>query len=226
MATIQTFDYSVDLLSAILWEYNTATSLQALLQAKQDWYNTNQQEFWENWETNVFDLRTCNDFGCSVWAIILGIPVTLVTGTVPNPGTPFGFDATNLSNFSGAYNFASTSAEPIDFTTAEKRLILQLRYRQLVARGTIPEVNKILADLIVPTYGKCYMLDGLNMSQRLITLFSVNSALAIILTEYDLIPRPAAVKMAVIDTTIPVFGFGPTNQNFGNGGFCPYDLSV
>lgn len=221
MATIQEFDFSVDLLKAIIWEYNTATNLQALLQSKQDWYTANQTQFWTDWYNNVFNLETANDFGCAVWAIILDVPITLLTPPVKSKRTPFGFDATNRSNFNN-YNFSPTASEPVDFTTAEKRLILRLRYRQLVARGTVPEINKILADLIVPVYGPAYILDGLNMTQRLICKFPIPSSLQTILTDYDLIPRPAAVQMTIVDTTIPVFGFGPRNVNFGHGGFSPY----
>ena len=74
-ATIQEFDFSVDLLQAILWQYNNATSLQSLLNSEQAWVIENQTEFWENWLRDVFDLRTANEFGLSVWSIILGIPL-------------------------------------------------------------------------------------------------------------------------------------------------------
>jgi len=208
-------------LKALLWQYNNADNLTGILKAKQIWYDENQQQFWEDWFANVFNLDTANDFGCVVWAIILGLPVSLIIGPVPNTLTPFGFDVTNKSNF-GPYNFSSTGTAEIGFTTAEKRLILKLQYRKLTARGVIPETNKILKDLIVPTYGACYMLDGLHMNQRLICKFSIPYALNIILTEFDLIPRPSTVDQTIIDTTIPVFGFGPTNKNFNNGGFSPY----
>lgn len=71
----QLFDFSVDVMQALLWQYDTADALPAIIASKQKWYTDNQQFFWENWFINVFDLRTANDFGCSVWAIILGIPL-------------------------------------------------------------------------------------------------------------------------------------------------------
>lgn len=221
--TIQQFDFSVDLLKALLWEYNQAGTLQSLLNAKQIWYNTNQRDFWQNWLTNVFDLRTANEFGCIVWALILGIPVDLITNPNPSARHPFGFDVTTKTNFNN-YNFSSSGTSRVSFTTAEKRLILRLRYRKLVSRGVIPETNQILKDLIIPTYGECYMLDGLNMTQRLITRFAIPSALGAILTEFDILPRPGGVRMIVVDRSIPVFGFGPANVNFEHGGFNPYDL--
>lgn len=218
---ILTVDFSVDILKSILWEYNKAGNLQALLTSKDAWYQTNYSSFWSRWFTNVFNLDTANDFGCNVWAIILGLPTTLLTNPEPNAKAPWGFDVFNPTNFDN-FNFSSTGSSQISFTTAEKRMILKLRYRQLVSRGTIPEINKILKDIIEPIYGVSYMLDGHDMTQTLICLFAIPFKLNVILTEYDLIPREAGVGQKVVDTTIPIFGFGPTNVNFGHGGFSPF----
>lgn len=220
MPTIQEFDYSVDLLKAILWQYNSAPNLQAILTAKQQWYNENQTEFWEDWFTDVFNLETCNDFGCVVWALILGLPVALISTPTPDAQTPFGFDAVNLSNFDG-YNFTSNTSTVVGFTLAQKRIILRLRYRQLVSRGTIPETNKILKD-ILGSFGSIYMLDGLDMTQTLVCNFPIPAFLSAIFSEFDIIPRPGAVQMKVVDGTIPVFGFDQYNQNFTHGSFSPF----
>ena len=72
---IQSFDFSVNLLQALLWEYNEASNLQSILTQKQAWYNTNQSNFWNNWIVNVFDMRTANEFGLTVWSIILDLPL-------------------------------------------------------------------------------------------------------------------------------------------------------
>jgi hypothetical protein len=74
MALQQSFDFSVNLLQALIWRYNKVERLLALLQSKQDWFDTNQEGFWSDWFNNVFNLDTANEFGCNVWAIILGIP--------------------------------------------------------------------------------------------------------------------------------------------------------
>jgi hypothetical protein len=93
-SAIEDFDFSVDILSALLWRQNNATTLQSLLQQKQDWYNENHTQFWQDWYTNVFNLQTANEFGLSVWAQILGIPLTLIVA--PNAGPQFGFDFPEL----------------------------------------------------------------------------------------------------------------------------------
>ena len=74
---IESYDFSVNLMRALLWQYNDAENLQSVLQQKQDWYTINQTEFWQDWYDNVFNLLTANQFGLNVWAIILGLPLNV-----------------------------------------------------------------------------------------------------------------------------------------------------
>jgi len=92
--SIEDFDFSVDILSALLWRNNQSANLQSILQQKQDWYAANHEQFWTDWCTNVFNLETANEFGLSVWAQILGIPLSLIVA--PNTGPQFGFDFPEL----------------------------------------------------------------------------------------------------------------------------------
>lgn len=197
MANIQTFDFSVDLLQSILWEYNTAPNLQALLEAKQAWYDVNQTAFWENWITDVFDLRTCNDFGCAVWAIILGIPAGIVTGPISNGKQPWGFDTSNLTNFNG-YNFTGTTTTTITLSTAQKRMLLQLRYRQLTSRSTIPETNQILKS-VLGSFGLMYIVDNHDMTATLTCKFVIPTFLYLLFS-LDIIPRPECVSLGILQS--------------------------
>jgi len=202
--TIQSYSFNANLLSSILWQYGQSTNLQALLTAKQNWYNTNETQFWENWITNVFDLTTANQFGCVVWAIILGIPTSYITPGVTNTKpfgvgpdtitTPAGLNGFQNFNYS---NFASANAGEIVLTLPDIRIILQMRYRQLISRGTVSEVNKILKDILVPLYGPIYMQDNLNMTQTVVCVNGINSFLGFIFTELDILPRPAGVQLLV-----------------------------
>jgi hypothetical protein len=195
MSNIQAFDFSVDLLKSILWEYNTALNLQGILEAKQSWYNVNQTAFWTNWITDVFDLQTCNDFGCAVWAIILGIPIGIVTAPIVNGQQPWGFDTTNLTNFNG-FNFTSTTITTIILTTAQKRTLLQLRYRQLTCRTTIPETNQILKS-VLGSFGLMYITDNYNMTATLNCVFAIPTFIYLLFS-LDLIPRPECVSLTIV----------------------------
>lgn len=215
---IQKFDFSVDLLRAILWEYNDATSLLSLLRQKQDWYNINVRDFWDNWITNVFDLRTCNDFGLNVWSIILGLPLYVTTKPDPLTKATWGFGFTFYKNFNRG-NFSNFSNSGTSALSTEiKRLALRLRYFQLTSSGTVPETNRMLSYLFAP-YGKVYLLDGLNMTQTYVFTFPVPVGIRYLLDNFDILPRPAGVKSKYLDGTESYFGFGIFRLNFNRGQF-------
>lgn len=215
MSRVQTFDFSVNLLRALLWQYNDAARLQSLLEQKQAWYDDNQKAFWDRWLIDVFDLRTANDFGLAVWAIILDIPLAVPSqgDAADKPIWGFGQYRQNFGNG----NFASISSSSL--TTEQKRLVLRLRYFQLVTTGAVPEVNEFLAYLFGPL-GKAYVNDGLAMNARYVFEFPLPSQLQMVLTEFDLLPRPAGVKVDfVVIGEADGFGFGRYRQSFNQGNF-------
>ena len=212
---IQEFDYSLDLLTALLWEYNTASSLTSLLESKQAWYDQNVSAFWETWYTNVFSLDTANDFGLAVWSIILDLPLFQTTNPDP-PGKPiFGFGISNQNFENGNFSNINQSA---GFNTEEKRLLLKLRYFSLVSRCAVPEINSFLAYVFEP-FGTVYILDGLDMTITYVFSYQINSTLLDVMLRYQLLPKAAGVGVKIIDLTRPIFGFGISNQNFENGNF-------
>lgn len=89
MATIRQFSFDVDLLRPLLWQYDGAPRLKTILQAENAWYAENHTQFWEDWQRDVFDLTTANDFGCAVWARILGMP--LIAAQTSSTVDRFGF---------------------------------------------------------------------------------------------------------------------------------------
>lgn len=238
---IQQFDFSVDLLRALLWHYNDAPLLQSLLQSKSDWYERVQNEFWTNWVKDVFDLRTANDFGLAVWAIILDMPLTVDVGADAPGKINFGFGSFH-NNFDNG-NFTRGSGQGTRLSTEQKRIVLRLRYFQLVTRGAIPEINRFLqilfpgtvlssgSDYVLPGYVDpsyvsggsitvkpfVYALDGLDMTMEYVFTSAPSSELQFVLQQYDLLPRPAAVKVTYRVSTRKAFGFGPLRLNFDNG---------
>lgn len=212
---IQQFDFSVNLLRALLWQHNEAARLESLLTQKQAWYDEKQRDFWNDWIVNVFDLRTADDFGISVWAIILGLPLTQ-SRSADDPDKPiwgFSIDDENFTNG----NFANTSG--FSLTTDECRILLFLRYFQLVTRATVPEINTFLAHVFVDS-GTAYVSDGLNMTARYAFGFTMSDDFQTALTYFDLLPRPAGVFVDfVIVPDADGWGFGPPHFNFTNGNF-------
>lgn len=215
-ATIQPLDFSVDLLQSLLWQYNSATNLQGILQGKQNWRNANQSDFWTNWIRDVFDLRTANEFGLRVWAIILDMPLFL-NSTPPVATKPtWGFGSFR-KNF-GRGNFSSTTGSSAYLPVEAKRLALQMRYFKCVTSGCIPEINRELAFLF-GKYGGAYVLDGLDMTMSYRFKFPLAWWMKFIFDEFDLLPRPASVKISYSDGTRKFFGFGAYRVNFQRGNF-------
>lgn len=215
-AQIQEIDFSVDLLRVLLWQYNDAARLQTLIEKKQAWYDTHQRDFWTAWVRDVFDLRTANDFGCAVWSIILGQPL-VADVSASGPDYPaFGFGDFGM-NF-GHGNFARGNGSQ-GLSVEQKRIVLRLRYRQLVARGTVPEINALLADLL-GDLGQAYVLDNEDMTMTYVFGFEPSSALLQVLDMFDILPRPAGVKVnRLTPANSNRFGFAPYGQNFNNGTF-------
>ena len=210
---IQSFDFSVGLLRALLWQYNEATNLQALLADKAAWYEANQSGFWRDWIADVFDLRTANDFGLSVWSVILGLP--LYVNGADDAGPFFGFDDQTGFNFdNGIFGDQST----YELSTETKRIALRLRYFQLTSSGTVPETNRML-ESVFGGLGRAWLLDYHNMTQRYIFNFPLPYDLQYLFNHYDILPRPAGVASSYADATLTYFGFAPGDYNFDNGNF-------
>lgn len=212
MARVQQFDFSVDLLRALLWQYNDAVNLQSILNQKSEWYTREHTEFWTDWARDVFNLRTANEFGLSVWAVILNMPLTFgVPGTGDRP--VFGFGPFN-ENF-GNGNFGRDSAGVATLTVEQRRLVLRLRYFQLVSDGTVPHTNAVLRDV----FGNGYVVDPLDMTCRYVFPRELPSNVMTVLQNFDVLPRPAGVKIEILIETDNVFGFAPIYLNFENGPF-------
>lgn len=213
---IKTYSCSINLLRSLLWQDENTTNLQGLLNAKQAWYQTNHCDFWNAWVVDVFDLNTANDFGLSVWAVILDLPLYGTNTPSPANYPAFGFDSNSAENF-GAGNFATDSNSDFLLTTEQRRTMLKLRAFNLFTRATIPEINRFLQVL----FGNraIYALDGLNMTMTYINTETLAPELRGAMVEYDLFPRPATVRLNFTDATFDAFGFNPTSQNFDNGNF-------
>lgn len=216
MATVQGFDSSVNLLQAILWQYEDAERLLAIARAKQDWVDSNQTEFWQSWYRDVFNVDTANDFGLSVWGRILNVKMSVSVAPQPNK-ISFGFGSYN-ANFNNG-NFGVDRDKTVGLTLEQKRTVIKMRYFQLTSRCTATEINEFLSGMF-GSQGSVYVIDSYDMSFiTFLFTFSPSSQLQFILDEFDLLPRPAAVGARWVAQGRESFGFGPDNLNFNNGSF-------
>lgn len=213
-ATIQQFNYAVNILQTLLWQYQNAPNIKALLEDKQDWYNTKQSQFWVDFYNDIFNLKTANDFGLAVWAIILGAPIVY---NLPGAGTKaWGFEEFRF-NFNNG-NFSNNSGVVFALSSESARAVLRLRYYQLTGECTVPALNRMLAD-VFEGYGTAYVLDGLNMTQAYIFNFQLSQDLQFAFTNFDVLPRPAGVGSSYKVVIPPIWGFNSDAVNFDHGNF-------
>ena len=227
---IQTFDYSVDVLQAILWQYDSAPNISSLLTAKSTWYATNQTGFWTDFYNNIFNLKTANFFGLSVWSYILHVPLFVNPSPDP-PGKPlWGFNAfapswPTLENTYSNFFFGnfSSSVGGLVLTLAEQRLLLQIRAYQIVSSGNIWDINAFFKFLFTnnpewPAGASINALDGFNMTMTYVFNFDISYSLAQALKLYDVLPRPAGVGINyVVIPVVPVVA----GDTFGFNAFAP-----
>lgn len=223
MNTIQSIDYQVDLLRVILWQYSDAERLQAIIRAKELWYEKNHSQFWRDWFRDVFDLKTANDFGLSVWAKILDFPITVETQESPNNYLAWGFsttvgaDESPISNFANG-NFATPGDELEGLTTEQKRFILRLRFHSLFSDLTVTRINEALNDV----FGEdnyVYVLDNNDMTITYVFSVIPDSKTLFLIENFDLLPRPSGVSYDIRIVPQVSFGFDEYRQNFDQGNF-------
>src|SRR5690606_18991371 len=155
----QEFDFSVDLMRSILWQYEGAPKMVALARAQQSFSDSRNGEFWTDWIRDVFDLTTANDFGLAVWSRILDYPITLKSEKRIS-GAVFGFGG-NHKNFEKG-NFGIGEDQETLLGTEEARKLLRLRWLKLTMRPTIPNINMMLAEVFGP--GEVFVVDSYDMT--------------------------------------------------------------
>jgi hypothetical protein len=209
---IQKFDFSNDASKAILWGQSQSTILKGLIQKQAEWFDLNHTQFWDNWYRDVFNLETANDFGLRVWCIILDLP--LFDRNLNQDVWGFGDSRKNFNHG----NFKK-SGSGIILTLEQIRMLLQLRYWQLVTRCSVPQDNAQLKRILFDELGDVYILDGLNMSIVVIFQLTPPPEVLQVIKDYDLIPRSCAVKIKYKSMEKKSWGFGPNRFNFNNGNF-------
>lgn len=200
---IEEIDYSIDLTQAILWQYSSSPNLLSLINSKQNWYDINQTEFWSDWYDDVFNLLTANNFGLSVWAIILDIPYLVLN--VNNNKPIWGFNELPTINHYVNFNrgtFANVSSSRIVLTVEEQRIFLRLRYFQLTNNGTVPLINEFMDSVFNDPaglyQGGAWVLDNFDMTMTYVFACGISQPLLQALVIYDVLSRPDGVRLNYI----------------------------
>lgn len=178
MTKIFEYNPEIDLQKHIIWQYGNSPALQTLINKKQDWYNKNQTEFWQNWTKDVLNIATANDFGLSVWGNLLQVPRTY------------------------QINGVMTSLDKEEY-----RLLLRGRLLYLRTNGSVPEINQYLK-LLFEADGTAFVRDNLDMTMTYILDFTPTPEQLTVLLNTNVLPRPVGVgyKIYVLPDE-DIFGF-------------------
>ena len=206
----------IDLTSAIDWQRGSASKLNKLIALKQAWYQKNHCDFWNNWVVDVFDLRTANEFGLSVWSIILDLPLFDQSEKSP-PDYPAIYFGANRRNFSNG-NFGKNASTVDSLTVNQKRIMLQLKALILNMRSSTYEINKKLSALFGAR--QVYVIDNLDMTYTYVISNPELRSFISVIQDYDLLPRPSCVSVDVVISSNPTpYLFGDKRDNLSRGNF-------
>jgi hypothetical protein len=137
-----------DIEQALKWMHSNAPNIQSLIMQKKAWYAKYQDQFWADWQANVFNLDTANNFGLMIWCIILGVPSQLFGLYPPDRAFAYGefrqnFVGSTGPNPSPGGNFYG-GGEFTLLTAKEIRWALKLRYSMLVGNARLMYINRML----------------------------------------------------------------------------------
>lgn len=186
-------DLNVNLLRSILWQYENAEGLKALVIGQQEWINENHTDFWNDWIRDVFNLKTANEFGLAVWSRILNVPLTIEREE--NLDDVFGFGAEHENFNNGGFGTAAGAIDNVSVDQARKMLLS--RYLTLTCAPTAPNINMILEVLFGE--GAAYVVDSLDMRYTYTFNGELDYRARELIKNVDFLPKPSAVG---VDFTI------------------------
>lgn len=195
---IETFNYNINVLAVLIWQYENSENIKTLIINKNIWDSLYGTLFWDSWYSDVFNLATADLFGLTVWSIILDLPL-FVPISSPNPAAPvWGFNELPFPTVNENLNFthgnlAGALVIPT-LTEDEQRIALQLKYYQLVSRGAVTEVNQFLHYLF-GGMGGAWMIDNFDMTITYQFNFDINPVFLTVIANYELLPKPAGINV-------------------------------
>lgn len=187
------YNYQQDLSKIILWQYDDAEKLKALVANEQNFMDVAVTKFWDDFNKNIVNLSTCNTFGLELWGRLLGVarPTYLDEGV------------------------------EVEYNDEQYRLVLRARIFLLTFDGSIYSLNKFFK-MIFPEF-PVIIMDNYDMTVTIGFVQEPTDDIKTILSDSNFLPRPAGVEYIMDWQTdySKVFGFeGQTpTQGFDNGTF-------
>ena len=180
------FTFDTNLIQNILWQYEKAECLKTLISRKENWYNTNLNDFWLKIVEDFLNIRTATDWGLSLWGKILNV--------------------SRIYNVNGTQTTLSTELY--------RRLILG-KMSLIRSNGTVPEINKylnfIFSDHLQSSAYAAVVQDNYDMSVYYVLNFTPTAEELALIYSRTFLPTPAGVrdKIYLLEQST-IFGFADT----------------
>jgi hypothetical protein len=189
---IGTINFTVNNSLCYLWQYDNATNLKALMQLKDDFLTINVQNFWEDFFSSIFNIKTADSFGLDLWGVTLG---------VSRP------------------QYTNSNDEIVPFSDDMYRKLLLARILKYNINGSVASINDYLN--FVFENQSVALINNYDMTVRIMFYSSISPEDLAVIESEDFIPLPTGVKIDYqIIPKNTTFGFdGSTLTGFDTGTF-------
>lgn len=179
------YNYQQDLSKIILWQYDDAEKLKAIVANEQNFMDNAVTKFWEDFNTNIFNLATCNTFGLELWGKLLGV----ARPTYTDHGTQ------------------------IEYTDEQYRLVLRARIYLLTFDGSAYALNNFFK-ILFPEY-QVIITDNYDMTVTIGFAQEPEEEIKVIFRDDTFLPRPSGVEYIMDWATdySKIFGFEGMKHN-------------
>lgn len=168
-------EFLIDLEKSILWQYDKAKNLRSLIEQKQAWYKKSVTDFIMDFFNNIFNIRTANDFGLTIWGKILNFNRQVVN---KNDGSI------------------------INLSTEQYRFLLLGQVLKFKMSCTVPEINRYLRLIFNDTGNCCYVIDNNDMTIQYKIEAPLTEEIQTLVDNVDFLPRPAGVLIGLSQSLI------------------------
>lgn len=163
----------------------------------------------------VWNVNTAKGFGLDIWGRIVGVGRELV---IPVDQEFFGFkDGVGLPFDQAAfYSGEPQATQSVSLEDEPYRQLIMLKALTNIISPTAESLNKLLRELFAGR-GRCYVNDMGGMSFRYTFEFLLTPYELAIMSQSEVLPRPAGVGVNILSAELPLFGFA--EAPFDQGAF-------
>lgn len=177
----------------------------------------------------VWDVLSAQGFGLDIWGRIVGVGRDITySGNTPTFGFVEAFTTPTQAALTGPNPFdtfpffnGQQTSQTYTLSDDAYRTLILVKALANITDCSIPAFNELLNKLFAGR-GRCYVIDQGSMSMRFVFEFALQPFEVAIMTQQNVIPRPAGVQSQVMQLDVAgTFGFNEMGavQTFDNGTF-------